>query len=116
VWITQKMGDESDKERKMAQTTVRIEDELLEAVKLACIHRKSDQTKAINAGLRMWLDPSNATPPDALSALPKERRALIKRMMAIWERAPERVQSDLDKVVSGLLGAMEKVTGLKENN
>jgi hypothetical protein len=110
------MGEDVDKERKMAQTTVRIEDELLEAVKLACIHRKSDQTKAINAGLRMWLDPNNAAPPDALSALPKERRALIKRMMRIWDQAPAEVQSDLDRYVSGFIGLMEQTARMKDNN
>jgi hypothetical protein len=49
---------------EIIQTTVRLPEELLQRLKLACLKRKTNQTKAIIEGLALWL----AEPPLPMTA------------------------------------------------
>lgn len=58
------------------KTSVRLDDELLRSVKIACVQRDTTQTEAIIAGLKMWL--SGGAAEDRIDAgLARKQRELV---------------------------------------
>lgn len=88
---------------EVTQTTVRIDKELLKAVKRAALERESDQTEAINTGLRLWLGATIPT-DSALEGLSSRQRKLVLDIIDVLRAGNPRYEKMLRAAVDVMAG------------